>query len=210
MSYITKYLDSLLKKKDSVHQALTTNSVYYTIGSTLISVSDHFSNTEDIDIRIVQPLNSRTVYLVQIKEGANILQFSLKELKEFIKNYLFINQIKFNSSQVSMEKTKISISKIPNENVETRESDTEVVTDVNDSKQLSENAFTSEGYSWNIVVDILKKKGLWRTFSSNKKKKLRTLLLRRSISEIETIMSDSKIKSMSHLGLEGYFKSKGW
>lgn len=207
MSYITKYLDSLLKKKDSVHQALTTNSVYYTIGTTLISVSDHFSNKENIDIRIVQPLNGRTVYLVQIKEGANILQFSLKELKEFIKSYLFINQIKFNNSLVHERAAEISISKAPET---TPTAEVSIVTNLNDAKQLSKNAFTSEGYSWNNVVDILKKKGLWKAFSANKKKKLRTLLLGRSMSEIETIMSDSKVKSMCHLGLEGYFRSKGW
>ena len=62
MSYITKYLESLLRKKDSIHQAQTTNSTYYTIGNTIISVSDHFSNKVSSDIRIVQPLNSRTVY----------------------------------------------------------------------------------------------------------------------------------------------------
>lgn len=207
MSYITKYLDSLLKKKDSVHQALTTNSVYYTIGSTLISVSDYFSNKDNIDIRIVQPLNSRTVYLVQIKEGANILQFSLKELKEFIKSYLFINQIKFNNSLVHEKAAEISVSKSPEA---TPITEVGIVTNLNDARQLSKNAFTSEGYSWNNVVDILKKKGLWKAFSANKKKKLRTLLLRRSMKEIETIMSDSKVKSMSHLGLEGYFRSKGW
>ena len=81
MSYITKYLESLLRKKDSIHQAQTTNSTYYTIGNTIISVSDHFSNKVSSDIRIVQPLNSRTLYLVQIKEVLTFYNFLWKSLK---------------------------------------------------------------------------------------------------------------------------------
>lgn len=42
MSYISKYLESLMTKKDKVTNAQTTNSVYYNIGKLKIGISDHF------------------------------------------------------------------------------------------------------------------------------------------------------------------------
>lgn len=204
MSYITKYLESLLRKKDSIHQAQTTNSTYYTIGNTIISVSDHFSNKVSSDIRIVQPLNSRTLYLVQIKEGANILQFSLKELKGFIQNYLFINQIKNNAVKVFE-----SIAEVTSNKEQEHKSKPKVI-NVNSAKDLSSEAFTSDGYTWVQTVDKLHSIKKWKTFSKAKKAKLRALLLGKSLDEIITIMSDNVVVTLPHTRLEKYFSSKGW
>ena len=204
MSYITKYLESLLRKKDSIHQAQTTNSTYYTIGNTIISVSDHFSNKVSSDIRIVQPLNSRTLYLVQIKEGANILQFSLKELKGFIQNYLFINQIKNNAVKVFE-----SIAEVTSNKEQEHKSKPKAI-NVNSAKDLSSEAFTSDGYTWVQTVDKLNSIKKWKTFSQAKKAKLRALLLGKSLDEIITIMSDNVVRTLPHTRLEKYFSSKGW
>lgn len=204
MSYITKYLESLLRKKDSIHQAQTTNSTYYTIGNTIISVSDHFSNKVSSDIRIVQPLNSRTLYLVQIKEGANILQFSLKELKGFIQNYLFINQIKNNAVKVFE-----SIAEVTSNKEQEHKSKPKVI-NVNSAKDLSFEAFTSDGYTWVQTVDKLNSIKKWKAFSQAKKAKLRALLLGKSLDEIITIMSDNVVVTLPHTRLEKYFSSKGW
>lgn len=96
MSYISKYLESLMTKKDKVTNSQTTNSVYYNIGKLKIGISDHFPEAAKItcDIRIVNPLNAKTVYLVQVKEGPQILTFNLAGLKTFISNYLYIREIK--------------------------------------------------------------------------------------------------------------------
>lgn len=58
-----------MSKSDSVHIA-TTNSQYYKIGDLKIGVSDHFPEASNISchIRIVNPLNAKTVYLVQVKQ----------------------------------------------------------------------------------------------------------------------------------------------
>ena len=42
MSYISKYLESLMTKKDAICDSQTTNSKYYTIGKAKIGLSDHF------------------------------------------------------------------------------------------------------------------------------------------------------------------------
>ena len=204
MSYITKYLESLLRKKDSIHQAQTTNSIYYTIGNTIISVSDHFSNKVSSDIRIVQPLNSRTLYLVQIKEGANILQFSLKELKGFIQNYLFINQIKNNTVKVFE-----SVAEVTSNKEQEHKSEPKAI-NINNAKDLSSKAFTSDGYTWVQTVDKLNSIKKWKAFSQAKKAKLRALLLGKSLDEIITIMSDNVVRTLPHTKLEKYFSSKGW
>lgn len=96
MSYISKYLESLMTKKDTICDSRTTNSKYYTIGKAKVGLSDHFPEASKItcDIRIVNPLNAKTVYLVQVKEGPQILTFNLAGVKTFISNYLYIKEIK--------------------------------------------------------------------------------------------------------------------
>lgn len=91
MSHISKYLESLMTKKDKMSNSNTTNSSYYKIGKLKIGLSDHFPEAAKIscDIRIVNPLNAKTVYLVQIKEGPQILTFNLAGLKTFISNYIY-------------------------------------------------------------------------------------------------------------------------
>ena len=72
-----------MTKKDAICDSQTTNSKYYTIGKAKIGLSDHFPEASKItcDVRIVNPLNAKTVYLVQVKEGPQILTFNLAELK---------------------------------------------------------------------------------------------------------------------------------
>lgn len=102
MSYISKYLESLMTKKDAICDSQTTNSKYYTIGKAKIGLSDHFPEASKItcDVRIVNPLNAKTVYLVQVKEGPQILTFNLAGVKTFISNYLYIKEIKSLNKEV--------------------------------------------------------------------------------------------------------------
>lgn len=98
MSYITKHLESLMTKSDKVQDSQTTSSKYYTIGGILVRVGDHFStklksNKRSPDIDIVNPINASTMYIVQVKEGLNLMYFSLKDLKKFIENYRLIRNI---------------------------------------------------------------------------------------------------------------------
>lgn len=46
MSYISKYLESLMTKKDAICDSQTTNSKYYTIGKAKIGLSDHFQKLQ--------------------------------------------------------------------------------------------------------------------------------------------------------------------
>ena len=82
MSRLTKYLESLMTKSDSVKDSQTTHSSYYRIQGLEIGVSDHFPEASNISchIRIVNLLNAKTVYLVQVKEGPQILTLRLSFL----------------------------------------------------------------------------------------------------------------------------------
>lgn len=68
-----------MSKSDSVHIA-TTNSQYYKIGDLKIGISDHFPEASNISCH-VNPLNAKTVYLVQVKEGPKFLRLILQELR---------------------------------------------------------------------------------------------------------------------------------
>lgn len=95
-----------MSKSDSVHIA-TTNSQYYKIGDLKIGVSDHFPEASNISchIRIVNPLNAKTVYLVQVKEGPQILTFNFAGVKTFISNYIYVKQIQKLNSEVKANRT---------------------------------------------------------------------------------------------------------
>lgn len=109
MSYITKHLESLMTKSDKVQDSQTTSSKYYTIGGTLVRVGDHFStknksNKRSPDIDIVNPINASTIYIVQVKEGPNLMYFSLKDLKKFIENYRLVKSISNKGKVVELNK----------------------------------------------------------------------------------------------------------
>lgn len=95
-----------MSKSDSMHIA-TTNSQYYKIGSLEIGISDHFPEASNISchIRIVNPLNAKTVYLVQVKEGPQILTFNFAGVKTFISNYMYVKQIQKLNNEVKVNKT---------------------------------------------------------------------------------------------------------
>ena len=93
-------------------------------GNTVIRISDHFSvNLGGWNIDIVNPLNAKTVYLVKVKEGPQILTFNLAGVKTFISNYLYIREIKAlnkevqtnisNKKKVEKAKAKAAVTKAP-------------------------------------------------------------------------------------------------
>lgn len=106
MSRLTKYLESLMTKSDMRKESLTTNSEYYVIKGIKIGVGDHFSTPckNDCDIRVVNPLNAPTVYLVQVSEGPQLLTFNLAGFKTFLSNYMYIAKIKSLNSEVQVNK----------------------------------------------------------------------------------------------------------
>jgi hypothetical protein len=105
MSRLTKFIESL-QKDVKIKESKTTASQYFELGSVKIRVSDHFSNTNESHIQIINPINSGTLYLVQIKEGMQILSFSFSEVKTFIQNNLWISNIKKSNSDVKKEVRK--------------------------------------------------------------------------------------------------------
>lgn len=108
MSRLSKFLESL-QRNVVVIQSKSTNSQYFELGSTKIRVSDHFSDRECAGhIQVVIPFNSKTTYLCKIKEGAPVLVYTLKELKQFISNYVLINNIKQHTSNFEEKKKEIS------------------------------------------------------------------------------------------------------
>lgn len=108
-----------MTKKDAICDSQTTNSKYYTIGKAKIGLSDHFPEASKItcDIRIVNPLNAKTVYLVQVKEGPQILTFNLAGVKTFISNYLYIKEIKNLNEEVKKNNAKAKVKKTASKKV---------------------------------------------------------------------------------------------
>lgn len=93
-----------MSKKDSYKEARTTSSIYYFIDGIKIRVSDHFPMNRSSDINIINPLNQGTTYLVQVKEGPQVLQFTLKDLKVFISNYSYVKKIASLNKEVKVAK----------------------------------------------------------------------------------------------------------
>ena len=105
MSRLTKFIESL-QKDVKIKESKTTASQYFEVGSVKIRVSDHFSDSSDCAIQIVNPINSKTLYLVSIKEGKQLLSFDFASVKTFIQNYLWISNIKKSNSDVKKEVRK--------------------------------------------------------------------------------------------------------
>ena len=106
MSRLTKFIESL-QKDVKIKESKTTASQYFELGSVKIRVSDHFSDSSDCAIQIVNPINSKTLYLVSIKEGKQLLSFDFASVKTFIQNYLWISNIKKSNKDVQKEVAKI-------------------------------------------------------------------------------------------------------
>lgn len=140
MSRLTKFIESL-QRNVVVIQSKTTNSQYFELGSTKIRVSDHFSERENAGhIQIVIPFNSKTIYLCKIKEGAPILSYTLKELKQFISNYVLINNIKQHTKDFESNKDKVAKEQSEKDKLEYQKEQeviAKVVAKVNDSAALS-------------------------------------------------------------------------
>lgn len=106
MSRLTKFIESL-QKDVKVKESKTTASQYFELDSVKIRVSDHFSEDGGSAIQIVNPINCKTLYLVSIKEGKQVLSFNFSEVKTFIQNYLWISSIKKSHKDVQKEIVKV-------------------------------------------------------------------------------------------------------
>lgn len=213
MSRLTKYLESLMSKKDSLKQAETTSSVYYFIDGVQIRVSDHFSTNLASDISIINPLNQSTTYLVQVKEGPQILQFSLKDLKVFISNYCYVRKIaslnrevksaqqnramnlkaqaKLEKKEVegAMAKALVSNAKTFNEALLEAQSKAKTKKQKNLNYLVSRLPFTKDGLTWlEITTKLSELFPKYQTISKGCKNVLRDYLYNRSTDEIKDLM----------------------
>lgn len=206
MSRLTSYLESLMHKKDWLKQSATTASAYYYIGGLKIRVSDHPVGASKSDISIINPLNMRTSYLVQIKEGPEILQFSFRELKEFITHYIYISKIKKNHNKVIAMKALSKAKNQENNSKPSTISPSEVIkysvplsvyiknTDTSGEgieKLLFEIPYTSEGKPWTDLCASLKSKfPFFKSISKDAKRIIREYLFGKSSEEIESILAN--------------------
>lgn len=216
MSRITKYLESLMKKKDYIRQSETTSSVYYFIDKIKIRVSDHFTSSSKCDISIVNPMNNSTTYLVQIKEGPQVLQFSLKDLKTFISNYCFIRRIQVMNKEVqNVKKEKVKEKAEKKEEEKKREEavlnrkleDTSlsktfaeaILTAQRNAKSKKEKKipyilsiipFTSDGSTWlELTARLNATFPRYSLLTKRCKEALRKFLYKRSNEEIDSVMT---------------------
>ena len=202
-----------MSKKDSLKQAETTSSIYYIIDGVKIRVSDHFSTNLASDISIINPLNQGTTYLVQVKEGPQVLQFSLKDLKIFISNYCYVRKIAFLNKEVKVAQQNRAANLKAQANQEKREVESQLLKPlVANAKTFKEalleaqkNAktkkeknlnylfsrlpFTKEGLTWlEITTKLSELFPKYQTISKGCKNVLRDYLYDRSIEEIKDLM----------------------
>lgn len=210
MSRLTKYLESLMSKKDSLKQAETTSSIYYIIDGVKIRVSDHFSTNLASDISIINPLNQGTTYLVQVKEGPQILQFSLKDLKVFISNYCYVRKIAALNKEVKVAqqnraanlkaqekrevesqllKPLVANAKTFDEALLEAQSKAKTKKEKNLNYLMSRLPFTSDGLTWlEITTKLSELFPKYQTISKGCKNVLREYLYNRSTAEIKDLM----------------------
>ena len=215
MSRLTKYLESLMSKKDSLKQAETTSSIYYFIDGVQIRVSDHFSTNLASDISIINPLNQSTTYLVQVKEGPQILQFSLKDLKVFISNYCYVRKIAVLNKEVKVARQNRATSlKAQAQQEEKREIESQLLkplisTNAKTFKEalleaqskaknkkeknlnylVSRLPFTKDGLTWlEITTKLSELFPKYQTISKGCKNVLKDYLYNRSTDEIKDLM----------------------
>lgn len=203
-----------MSKKDSSKQAETTSSIYYFIDGVQIRVSDHFSTNLASDISIINPLNQSTTYLVQVKEGPQILQFSLKDLKVFISNYCYVRKIAALNKEVKVaqqnratslkvqakqEKREIESqllkplvstnAKTFNEALLEAQSKAKTKKEKNLNYLVSRLPFTSDGLTWlEITAKLSTLFPKYSTITKGCKNVLRDYLYNRSTDEIKDLM----------------------
>lgn len=215
MSRITKYLESLMSSKDKISQSKTTVSEYYTIDGIKIGVSDHFPSATNIkcDIRIVNPLNSKTVYLVQVKEGPQILQFSFKDVKMFISNYTYVKKIAgLNKEVKENRKTLASVPAPTTASVPGNRIPSTVA-------ELSSAPFTQEGITWVNLSTIIRVDYPWfKNMSVNKKSVLRKTFWKKDVNQILSICGEldkaklvgATLEPVGYKEVEKFLKGKGY
>lgn len=203
-----------MSKKDSLKQSETTSSIYYFIDGVQIRVSDHFSTNLASDISIINPLNQSTTYLVQVKEGPQILQFSLKDLKVFISNYCYVRKIAALNKEVKVaqqnratslkaqamqEKREIKSqlskplistnAKTFNEALLEAQSKAKNKKEKNLNYLLSRLPFTKDGLTWlEITTKLSELFPKYQTISKGCKNVLRDYLYNRNTDEIKDLM----------------------
>lgn len=219
MSRLTKWIESL-QKKVIIKEAVTSASVYYKVNGTKIRISDHFAETNNTaHLQVVIPFNSRTVYLVRIKEGANIMTFTFAECKQFISNYLMIRAIAQQQQthqamldDIRKEKQVIEEPKKEVKQESKSESD-------NLNKLLGFNAddctLRIKEVNYTKICKDIKRQLHLRIGDLNQKKRrlIRTCIIGRNITYREVIETlkeakDKKVLKGSYTNLENWFLNK--
>lgn len=97
------------------------NSSYFNIDGVRVRISNHSKKQTKVnnkyDLSVIQPVNDDKQYIVIIKSSLAMLILDLKGVKEFIRNYIFIQQ---------MNKFEIPIH---NEDVLTKDEKREIIKD---------------------------------------------------------------------------------
>lgn len=115
--YVKRYLQTF----ENVEITECINSTYFNIDGVKIRVSNHSKKQTKInskyDLSVIQPVNDDKQYIVIIKSSLAMLVMDLKGVKEFIRNFIFIQKMnKFeiplftdDMSDKAKEKVKIDL-----------------------------------------------------------------------------------------------------
>ena len=113
--YVKRYLLTF----ENVEVVECLNSTYFNIDGIKIRISNHSKKQTKVnskyDLSVIQPVNDDKQYIVIIKSSLAMLVMDLKSVKEFIRNFIFIQKMNkfeiplFTDDMSEKEKEKVKI-----------------------------------------------------------------------------------------------------
>lgn len=97
LTYIKRFLKTFDDFREIKINTGTTNSQYYAVGEVKFRLSDHVKTTMSEqwrnDISITMPVNQDNIYIIHIAKNLGTLIMNLAQTKEFIRNYILLNNM---------------------------------------------------------------------------------------------------------------------
>ncbi len=104
MSRLTKFIESKMGKGDAIIKSNSSDSIYFTIKSKKVRVSNHFNNTFDAsDLNIVIPANSKTLYMLLLRGSTNPLIMTYSELKSTLEVMFLTWSVGYKNAKITSD-----------------------------------------------------------------------------------------------------------
>lgn len=102
---MTKLEKFLFKNSNYYQESISTYSKYYKISNCMIRLSDHYSSSPDYDLGIITPINKSSKYLISIPGSTKFYLWSVKEILDFLPEFIKYCELKSKSLKESNDKS---------------------------------------------------------------------------------------------------------